>query len=143
MWLALTRLEKQIQQSLPDLSSAVEQAKGNIYAQLTENSQKSVGQIVTDDNAPKRTFDERVEAAEKNPNVDRRDQELSFAITNVSAKESLERVLNVVDKISDSAVRAQLLNWIYFTRTLSAVKDQKLDEARKLAAKVEFRGALW
>ena len=137
MWLALTRLERQIQQSLPDLAPAVEQAKGNIYGQLPENSQRSVGRIVSDQNAPKTTFDEQVEAADKNPNVDRRDQELSFAITRASAKETLGRVLSVVDKISDSAVRAQLLNWIYFTRTESATKDQKLDEARRLAAKVD------
>jgi hypothetical protein len=137
MWLALMRLEKQIQQSLPDLAPATEQAKGNIYAQLTEKSQRSVGQIVNDDNAPKTTFDERVEAAEKNPNVDRRDQELAFAIIGPSDKETLEHVLSVVDKISDSAVRAQLLNWLYFNRTEDAIKDQNLNDARRLAAKVD------
>jgi len=137
MWLALTRLEKQIQQSLPDLAPPVEQAKGNIFAQLPQSSQISVSQIISEQNAPRRTFDEQVEAAEKNPNVDRRDQQLVFAITGASANEGLERVLSVVGKISDSGVRAQLLNWLYFNRTQRAIKDKNLDEARKLAFKVD------
>lgn len=137
MWLALTRLEKQIQQSLPDLAPAAEQAKSNIYVRLNQNDQTDVGQTVKRDHEPKSTFDEQVEAAEKNPNVDNRDRLLTVAITNASAKETLDRILSVVDKISDSAVRSQLLNWFYFNRTEAAIKDKKLDEARKMAAKVD------
>lgn len=138
MWLALTRLEKQIQQSLPDLASAVEQAKGNIFAQLPQNSQSRVGQIISEQNAPKKNFDEQIEAAEKNPNVDRRDQQFVFAIIGASsANEDLERVLSIVDKISDAGVRLQLVNWLYFSRTQRAIKDKQLDVARKLASKVD------
>lgn len=138
MWLALTRLEKQIQQSLPDLAPAVEQAKGNIFAQLPQNSQSRVGQIISEQNAPKKNFDEQIEAAEKNPNVDRRDQQFVFAIIGASsANEDLERVLSIVDKISDAGVRLQLVNWLYFSRTQRAIKDKQLDVARKLASKVD------
>jgi hypothetical protein len=136
MWLALTRLENQIQRSLPDLAPAVEQAKGIIYAQLPLESQLSTNRIISDQNAPKRTFDEQVEAAQKNPNVNRRDQQLSIAITHAFATEDLDHLLNIVEKISDSAVRVQLLNWLYFDRTLRSLKDQKLDDARRLAGKV-------
>jgi hypothetical protein len=137
MWLALTRLERQIQQSLPDLAPAAEQAKSNMYVRLNQNDQRDVGQTVKRDNEPKTTFDEKVEAAEKNPNVDSRDWLLTSAIIGASAKESLEHTLSVVDKISDSAVRSQLLNWFFFNRTELAIKDKKLDEARKLAARVD------
>jgi hypothetical protein len=137
MWLALTRLEKQIQQSLPDLAPAAEQAKSNIYVRLNQNDQRDVGQTVKSDNEPKTTFDEKVEAAEKNPNVDNRDRLLTSAIIGDSARESLDHILTVVDKISDSAVRTQLLNWFYFSRTEVAIKDKKLDEARKFASKVD------
>jgi hypothetical protein len=137
MWLALTRLEKQIQQSLPDLAPAAEQAKSNIYVRLNQNDQTDVSQTVRRDHEPKTTFDEQVEAAEKNPNVDNRDRLLTVAIISASAKEPLDRILSAVDKISDSAVRSQLLNWFYFNRTEGAIKDKKLDEARKMAAKVD------
>jgi hypothetical protein len=137
MLLALTHLERQIQQSLPDLASAVETAKGNLYAQLPQNSQRNVGQIANPDSAPQKTFDELVEAALKNSNVDRRDQHLTSAIIGASKEESLDHVLSAVDKIADSTLRQPLLNWLYFDRTQRAIKDHKLDEARRLAAKVE------
>src|ERR1700694_735322 len=128
MLLALTRLEKQIQQSLPDLAPAVEAAKGNLFAQLSQNSQRQVNEIAKPDDAPRKTFDEQVEAAQKNPNVDGRDRQLTEAIIGGSKDESLEHVLSAMDKIADSTLRQPLLDWLYFERTLRAVKDQKLDE---------------
>lgn len=141
MLLALTRLDSQIQRSLPDLAPAVEIAKGNLLAQLPQNSQRRVAHAASDiansDKAPKRTFDQQVEAALRNPNVDMRDRQLTSAITGASKEESLDAVLSAMDKISDSTLRQPLLNWIYFDRAQRAIKDQKLDEAHKLAAKVE------
>jgi hypothetical protein len=137
MLLALTRLEQQIQQSLPDLGPAVEAAKGNLFAQLPQNSQHQVNELAKPVDAPPKTFDEQVEAAQKNPNVDERDRRLTSAIIGGSKDESLDHVLSAMDKIADSSLRQPLLNWLYFDRTLRAVKDQKLDEARKLAARVE------
>jgi hypothetical protein len=138
IWLALTNLEKQIAASLPDLAPAAEQARGAVYAQLPQNAQRRVGETIAGRNAPKKSFDEQVEAAEKNLDVDRRDQQLvSALIGRESAAQTLERVLAVVDKISDSVIRQPLLNWLYFDRAQRAVKDKKLDEARKLAANVQ------
>ena len=65
MWLALTRLQKQIQQSLPELAPAVEAARGNLFTQLPQNSQHNARQTIADDNPPKLIFDEQVEAAEQ------------------------------------------------------------------------------
>jgi len=135
MWLALTRLETQIQRTLPDLAAQVEQAKGSVSELLPQNSQ--VRQIVSEQTEPIRNFNEQVEAAAKNPNVDSRDQQFVFAVMGASANEDLDLVLRVVDKISDSALRPQLLNWIYFSRTQSAIRNKQLNEARKLAAKVD------
>jgi hypothetical protein len=137
MLLALTRLDSKIQQSLPDLVPAVETAKGNLFAQLPQNSQRRIGRLAHEDNAPKMTLDEQVEAALKNPNVDERDHRLTQAVIGASKEESLDHVLSAVDKIADSTLRQPLLNWLYFDRTQRAIKDQKLDEARKLAAKDE------
>ena len=137
MWLALTRLEKQIQRTLPDLAGQVEQAKGSLFALLSPSSQRLVGQTIREQNEPVRNFDEQVESAEKNPNVDRRDQQFVFAIIGASDNEDLDLVLRVVDKISDSALRPPLLNWLYFSRTQSAIREKQLIQARKLAAKVD------
>src|SRR6266540_511863 len=136
MWLALTRLETQIQGTLPDLAMQVEEAKDAVFALLPQSSQNDVGQIVRQQSEPIRSFNEQVAAAEKNPNVDRRDQQLVFAVMGASANEDLDTVLRVFEKISDSALRPPLLNWIYFSRTQSAIKNKQLQEARKFASKV-------
>jgi hypothetical protein len=137
MWLALTRLETQIQQNLPDLAAEVKAAKGSLYVQLSPASQRQVGQIANPDKEPQRTFDEQVEAARKNPNVDDRDRQLAVAIIGASKDETLDHVLGALDEIADSTLRQPLLNWLYFERTERAIKDQKLSEARKLAVRVE------
>jgi len=137
MWLALTRLETQIQQSLPDLAAEVKAAKGNLYVQLPPNSQRQVGRIASPDDGPQKTFDEQVEAARKNPNVDERDHQLALAIIGASKEETLDHVLSALDEIADSTLRQPLVNWLYFERTERAIKDQKLDQARKFAVRVE------
>lgn len=136
MWMALSRLEKQISESLPDLGEAAKQARDELYALLSAPSQRNVSRIVSSDSPPKKSFDEQVEAALKLTDVDRRDQQLTFAVTGASAGETVEQVVDVIDKISDANVRGPLQNWFYFFRTQSLIKDKNLIEARKLAAKV-------
>jgi len=137
MWLALTRLEKRIQQTLPDLAPAVEAARGNVAARLSQHSLRDLQAKTARDNAPARTFDEQVEAALKNPKLDSRDRQLTSAIINASKNESVDRILEVIDKISDSNIRPPLLNWFFFDRSQRALNEQKLDDARKFAARVE------
>ncbi len=137
IWLALTRLQGQIEKSLPDLAPAVETARTNVGGKLSPDSQRELQSAIDQDNPPTRSFDERVEAALKNPNVDTRDQELASAILGAAKDETLDHVLGALDKIADSSLRQPLLNWLYFERAQRAIKDQKLDEARKLAAKVD------
>jgi len=136
MWLALSRLEKQIQTNLTDLSDEAMQSKNRLFALLTPASQRSVNRVVDNDNQPKKSFDERVEAAEKLTDVGRRDRDLTFAVTGSSKDETVEKVVGVIDKISDADVRGPLLNWFYFFRTQALISDKKLSEARKLAARV-------
>jgi hypothetical protein len=135
--LALTRLEPQVQQFLPDLLSATQQAKGTVFALLSQDSQQRVTRSIANQNQPKKTFAEQLEAVEKAANVAERDRLLVFAVLGAPQTEPLERVLAVAEKISDSTIRQQLLNWFYFGRSRSAIKDNQLDEARRLASKVE------
>jgi hypothetical protein len=136
MWLALNRLEKQVQSELPEFADAVARSKDKLFALLSPNAQRGASRVIDNDNAPKKSFDEQVEAAEKLTDVGRRDQGLSFAVTGSSNDEPAEKVLSVIDKISDSAVRNSLTNWFYYFRAQSLIKDKKLAEARKFASKV-------
>ena len=140
MWLALSRLEKQIQTNVPDLSDVAMQAKDKLFALLNPASQRRVDKTIDDDSKPEKSFDEQVEAAEKLSDVGQRDQALSFAVTQSSNDEPIEKVVGVIGKISDSNVRGPLLDWFYFFRTQALIKDKKLVEARKLADQVTELG---
>jgi hypothetical protein len=90
-----------------------------------------------EDSAPVRTFDQQVDAATAELDANRRDELLVAATLGAGAAESPERVVNAADKVADSELRAQLLDWVYFTRAQAATRDGRLDEATKLAWKVQ------
>jgi hypothetical protein len=136
LWLAFTRLQPQIQKSLPDFSPAIETTRTNLSAKLSPDSQQDLQQKIEGDNPPVQTFDEKVETALKNPDVDRRDEQLAMAVLR-SSDEPLDHVLDVLEKIADTSLHEPLRNWLYFDRTQRAIKEKKLDDARKLAAKVD------
>jgi hypothetical protein len=136
MLLALNRLEKQVQQELPDLADSVARSKDKLFALLNPTVQRRVNGLIDNENTPKKSFDEQVEAAEKLTDVGRRDQNLTFAVTGSSKDEPAEKVLSVIDKISDSDVRASLLNWFYYFRTQALISQKDLAEARRFASKV-------
>ena len=135
MWLALTKLEKQIQVALPDMSPAVSQARGNLFPSLPQVSQKRLGGIIDAQNRPVMSFAEQMEAAERETNPSARERRLAFAVLDART-ESLDHVLRAADKISDSNLRDQVVGLLYFFRAQAAIRDKKLDEARKLAEKV-------
>lgn len=137
MWLALTRLEKQVQENLPELTDSVARSKDRLFALLNPTAQQRVNTQIENDNVPKRSFDELVEAAEKLTDVGNRDRDLTMAVTGASSKDqTVEKVLSVIDKISDAGVRASLTNWFYYFRTQSLIASKNLTEARKLATQV-------
>jgi hypothetical protein len=136
MWLALTRLEKQVQEDLPDLAEATARTKEKLFASLNPKMQQSVTGEIASDNAPKTSFDEQVEEAEKQKDVARRDQQLSFAVTGASKDVPMDKVLSAVDKISEASIRDSLLNWYYYFYAQSLIGSKDLTEARKFAGKV-------
>jgi hypothetical protein len=136
MWLALNRLEGQVQTGAPELADAVAQSKDKLFALLNQPVQRNVTRVISSDNAPKRSFEEQIEAAEKLTDVARRDQGFSMAVTGAAKDVPVERVLSVIDKISDPEVRGPLTNWFYYFSAQSSIKEKNLVEARKLASKV-------
>jgi hypothetical protein len=135
MWLALTKLETQIQAALPDLSPAVSQARGNLFPSLPQGSQKRVDGIINSQNRRVMSFDDQIEAAEKETNPAARERRLAFAVLSARTAD-LDRVLRAADKISDSSLRDQVVGLMYFLRAQAAIKDKRLDEARRLSEKV-------
>jgi hypothetical protein len=136
MWYALTRLEKQVQTE-PDLAAATARSKDRLLAVLGRGLQEQLTGQIEADNKPREPFDVQVEAAERLSNVERRDQMLVSAIIGPSSKEeSVDKVLGVIDKISDSNIRPPLLNWFYYFRAQTMLSEKNLGEARRFASKV-------
>jgi tetratricopeptide (TPR) repeat protein len=136
MWLALTRLEKQVQEGLPDLAERAAGAKEKLFASLNRDLQRQVdGDIVTE-NAPRKSFDDQVAWAEKQENPAHRDQLLTSAILSSAKEQPVEKVLSVIDKISDPAVREPLVSWFYHFRAQALLEKKEFAEAREAAAKV-------
>lgn len=136
IWFALTRLEKQVQDNLPDLAEPVARVKDRLFASLNPGMQQNVTGQIASDNAPSKSFDEQVERAEKMDNPARRDQLLSSAVTSSAKDQPVDKVLSVIDKISENAVRESLLNWFYYFRAQALIASKDLVEAKKFASKV-------
>jgi len=135
IWLALTRLEKQIGSSLPDLAEPAIQTRDKVFASLSVANQNKTSGLINGENKPQQSFDEVVENAEKMTDVARRDMILTNAVQ-AAKDQPIERLLSVIEKISDEGVRGPLTNWLYFFRSQSLTREKKFDEARALAAKV-------
>jgi hypothetical protein len=134
----LTRLEPQVRRDLPDLAGAFEQARHNLLSALSQPDQDAFKRSLSAQapQAPK-TFEELVEAAEAERDPNKRDYLLSEAILDGGDAESADRVAAAADKIGDVKVRAELLDWLYFGRAQAALAKGQLDEATRLASKVQ------
>jgi hypothetical protein len=133
--MALTRLEPEIAISLTDLGPVLLEAKGNISALLSPKDQQRVSDTMTEE--PKKSFDEEIEAADKLADAARRESGLAIAILNAPESETVEQIEAAAMKIDDLSLRGKLLSRIFFNRAQRAIKDGKVAEARKLAAKVD------
>jgi hypothetical protein len=135
----LLRLEPEVRESLPDLAEPLVQAREKLLVTFSPETQKLVQQPGRDvSNTAEPTFAEQVEAAEKLPDVNDREEQIATAVFRVaSEKESVATVIQVIDKISYSELRKLLTEWFYFQRAAAAIKDKQFEEAEGLAAKVE------
>ena len=135
----LIRIEPEVGRLLPDLLGAVIQAREKLLVSLPAETQKTLlqpGREVA--SSPKKNFEEQIEAAEKTPNVNQRDDLIATAIlSSASDKESLEKVLDAIDKITESSIREPLRERLYFYRAREAAMSRRFDEAERLVSKVE------
>ena len=133
----LIKLEPQVRESLPDLLPALTQAREKILVSLSVEHQKiflQPGREVS--TKPDQTFDEEIELAQKVADVDERNQLIATAILG-SEKENLTRVLEAIDEISDSNLRGHLLEWLYFHRAATALRNKEFKEAERLTSRLE------
>jgi hypothetical protein len=86
---------------------------------------------------PAGQLDRVLESAEKVKDPERRDQQLVMGLQTAYRGESVERLEAAAEKIKDEVTRRQLLDMIYFSKAVTGVRAGQLDEAVRLAEKVE------
>lgn len=133
----LIRLEPQVRESLPDLLAPLTQAREKILVSLPVETQKLLLQPGQEISAkPAQTFDEQIESAQKAADVNERDELIVTAVFG-SEKETLDRVSQAIDKVSDSTLRAYLLEWFCFQRATKAIQEKQFEEAERLTSMME------
>jgi hypothetical protein len=133
----LMRLEPHVRGSLPDLLAPLTQAREKILVSLSVENQRLLLQPGREiSTPPDQTFDEQVELAQKVPDVNERDGLIVTAVFG-SKKESLASVVQAIDNVNDSNLRAHVLEWLYFQRAIAAIRDRQFEEAERLTARVE------
>ena len=131
----LMRIEPQVRRNNPDLTEPLAQAQQRIKVSLPLDTQQTFTPPDDENTGSGATFEDRIEAAEKLTDVDKRQEYFTQWILNTIA-EPVEVVAPAIDKITDSNIRTILFDWLYFTRALDAVKSKHLSNASKLAAKI-------
>ena len=68
IWLALTRLAPQLQGLGSEVVTSVDHARNEVFALLTQDAQQAVTLGISNQDPPKKTIDEQLEAAEREKN---------------------------------------------------------------------------
>ena len=71
----------------------------------------------------------------KDPEV--HDRQIVMGLQGAFRTESVGRLEAAAGKIKDEIVRRQFLDWLYFTKSLEEIRGGRLDEAARLAEKIE------
>ncbi|HEU4509419.1 MAG TPA: hypothetical protein VFR78_14330 [Pyrinomonadaceae bacterium] len=133
----LIKLEPHVRQSLIELLPALTVAREKILVSLSVETQKQFLQPGREASIPPgKTFDERIELAQKISDLNERDESIANAVFS-SDKESLANVVQAIEKISDASLRASFLEWLYFQRASTAIEQRQFEEAERLTSKVE------
>ena len=134
---SLVELEPHIKGPLVDLLPEVTQAREKILVSLSVEMQKLLLQPGREISvAPKKNFDEEIESALKLPDVNRREDLIATAVLSDDSN-SVEKLIQTLDKVSDANIREHVLESIYFRRATVAIKARKFEEAERLVARVK------
>jgi hypothetical protein len=131
-------LDPLLRRQAPELAAELQQARGQLLNTLTPELQEIFARPEkTEAAATPQTFAERLEAIEKDPSTDKRDELLVRLVLSAGATEPLDNVSDAAAKITSDTIRAQVLDWFYFKWTQTALQNKDFDKASRLAAQVQ------
>lgn len=145
--MALDDLEPLVAQKFPDLAQMFSQAKIHANSIVAGND---LQEARNSENANKKfnnSFEVQLEEAEKAESEGKLQESQIFGLV-ISAKtdEQYKKSESWIDKLSEESTRSAMFNLFYFQRSKLAVKEKRLEDARKYALKVpiiEHRAVLF
>ena len=136
---SLVELEPHLKGPLIDLLPGVTQAREKLLVSLPVELQKLLLQPGREiSTAPSKNFEDEIESALKVPDVNERENLIGTTVlSDKSNSQRLERVVEAIDKISDSNIRGHLLEAIYFRRAMVFINSRNFEEAERLVSRVK------
>jgi hypothetical protein len=140
---ALKTLESVVIQKFPTMANEWAAAKTQIAAYLSEKSLKRLTSDEEWKTEIQTSFEKQLESLEKADGAGKlNDEEIFQLVQKARTEEHYSKTENWVDKIQDSKYRESVFLFFFFQRSNVAIKEKRLDDARKFAskiAKIEFR----
>jgi tetratricopeptide (TPR) repeat protein len=139
MLVARTTLEPLAAQYLPAYTERLSNLKAAVRAAMGEKEQRGAEQFLASqkDHEKEGKFDALVEEIEREASPERRERLIANAAQAAESVPQLEQVETLAQKIGESEARQQLSNWLNFRRAQLLVKEGQLDEAKRVADRID------
>ncbi len=138
MLTALQEIEPIIIQRFPDMLQRHSVARAQATALLTDEMRKDLSDKTKSNEALGRSFEERLKLVEKADEEGKlKDSMIIGLITwGVKTEDQFRRIEPWLDKIRDENAQKETANYFWFLRSKLAIKEKRLEDAQKFAAKV-------
>ncbi len=137
LYLALQGLEPLIARYQPSLLEQAVQSKEAARALLDADAQARLRGLAPGQQEQAGGLESLVEKAERENQPEQKDRLISQAVLAASGKDELDAAERLLEKMSDSELRPQLLNLVNFKRVKLALRAGMLEEAAQLIRKVD------
>lgn len=139
MLVALTTLESLGAQRFPAYAERISALKSSMHTANNEKEQGRAADFLQGqrDQEKESKFDSLIEEIEREATPEKRERLIANAAQVAETITQLERVETLAQKIGESEARQQLSNWLNFKRTQLLVKEGQLDEAKRVADRVD------
>lgn len=136
-YLALQGLEPLIAKYQPALLEQAAQSKEAARALLNSDAQTQLTESAQGQQEKAGGLESLIEKAERENQPEQKDRLISQAVLTASGKDELDAAERLLEKMSDSELRPQLLNLVNFKRVKLALRAGMLEEATQLIKKVD------
>ena len=137
---ALRELEPEIIQSFPTLLQSYSEARSQAYAMLNDEMRKTLDSRDKIAESMGRTFEQRIEEVEKADSEGKLTDSMIVSLITWGNDQITEKQFSLIepwlDKVKDEKLRTETISYFWFLRSKRAIRDNRLAEANRFAAKV-------